>query len=476
MIEVAITDCVSRYTQNVTANQTHVLITEATTCSPESRKKASACGFLLAQRNLLRGPRTFGTGCLSHSGYVRFVLAQGPAEKHLSSRRRFIRRTLCPPSPRTRDASSGTNVLVVYMIHFKMSSTNFKILFLWGSHCFRRGLGYNGSGTCECVYAVSTEGSDNHGHRPTLLAALRPSLQLLVGWSLDRWCPPISCACAPTRGSTPSPGISGTSPGSKIPASTASSPTCPRSWMPARTGDASALDVAGDWAQRMNIPWRHNGSGMTFAEVDELDAAHRPRRPCTATRRPSKPAPAPSSPSSTASTSTPPSTSRSCAGPLRRRPRPPQFRRPAPKLSRLDQEQVPLQPRPHPPLPARRRNRRHRHPPRHRIRLTPSGKTPHRSVTLPGSLTRPSAQSAPSSPAADRAPARPACSPQTPPAASARTRYTSGRSAGSGATSASIARSMRRAYSCQSGGAPRVSVCTTRSPSPSAASRANSSR
>ena len=38
------------------------------------------------------------------------------------------------------------------------------------------------------------------------------------------------------------------------------------------TGDASALDVAGDWAQRMNIPWRHNGSGMTFAEVDELDA------------------------------------------------------------------------------------------------------------------------------------------------------------------------------------------------------------
>lgn len=39
------------------------------------------------------------------------------------------------------------------------------------------------------------------------------------------------------------------------------------------TGDASALDVAGDWAQRMNIPWRHNGSGMTLAEVDELDAA-----------------------------------------------------------------------------------------------------------------------------------------------------------------------------------------------------------
>ncbi len=25
------------------------------------------------------------------------------------------------------------------------------------------------------------------------------------------------------------------------------------------------------WLQRMNIPWRHHGSGMTFAEVDELD-------------------------------------------------------------------------------------------------------------------------------------------------------------------------------------------------------------
>jgi len=27
----------------------------------------------------------------------------------------------------------------------------------------------------------------------------------------------------------------------------------------------------GDWAQRMNVPWRHNGSEMTFAEVDELN-------------------------------------------------------------------------------------------------------------------------------------------------------------------------------------------------------------
>ena len=31
MIDVAITDCVWRYTQNVTANQMQVLITEATT-------------------------------------------------------------------------------------------------------------------------------------------------------------------------------------------------------------------------------------------------------------------------------------------------------------------------------------------------------------------------------------------------------------------------------------------------------------
>lgn len=36
-------------------------------------------------------------------------------------------------------------------------------------------------------------------------------------------------------------------------------------------GDAGVLDIAGDWAQRMNLPWRHNGSGMTLAEVDELD-------------------------------------------------------------------------------------------------------------------------------------------------------------------------------------------------------------
>jgi hypothetical protein len=36
-------------------------------------------------------------------------------------------------------------------------------------------------------------------------------------------------------------------------------------------GDAASLDNAGDWTQRMNMPWRHNGNGMTFAEVDELD-------------------------------------------------------------------------------------------------------------------------------------------------------------------------------------------------------------
>ena len=27
----------------------------------------------------------------------------------------------------------------------------------------------------------------------------------------------------------------------------------------------------GGWMARMNVPWRHHGSGMTFAEVDDLD-------------------------------------------------------------------------------------------------------------------------------------------------------------------------------------------------------------
>ena len=27
----------------------------------------------------------------------------------------------------------------------------------------------------------------------------------------------------------------------------------------------------GAWLDRMNLPWRHHGSGMTFAEVDDLD-------------------------------------------------------------------------------------------------------------------------------------------------------------------------------------------------------------
>jgi uncharacterized damage-inducible protein DinB len=29
----------------------------------------------------------------------------------------------------------------------------------------------------------------------------------------------------------------------------------------------------GGWAERMNIPWRHHGSGMSFAEVDQLNQA-----------------------------------------------------------------------------------------------------------------------------------------------------------------------------------------------------------
>ncbi len=28
----------------------------------------------------------------------------------------------------------------------------------------------------------------------------------------------------------------------------------------------------GGWTQRLGVPWRHHGSGMSFAEVDELDA------------------------------------------------------------------------------------------------------------------------------------------------------------------------------------------------------------
>lgn len=27
----------------------------------------------------------------------------------------------------------------------------------------------------------------------------------------------------------------------------------------------------GGWAEKLNVPWRHHGSGMTFDEVDELD-------------------------------------------------------------------------------------------------------------------------------------------------------------------------------------------------------------
>jgi hypothetical protein len=37
--------------------------------------------------------------------------------------------------------------------------------------------------------------------------------------------------------------------------------------------DGGAADGgARTWAARMNLPWRHSGSGMTLAEVDELDA------------------------------------------------------------------------------------------------------------------------------------------------------------------------------------------------------------
>ena len=51
-------------------------------------------------------------------------------------------------------------------------------------------------------------------------------------------------------------------------------------WHIARCEDAGinrfVLDRAqvlddGNWMERMNLPWRHHGSGMTMAEVDELD-------------------------------------------------------------------------------------------------------------------------------------------------------------------------------------------------------------
>jgi uncharacterized damage-inducible protein DinB len=51
-------------------------------------------------------------------------------------------------------------------------------------------------------------------------------------------------------------------------------------WHIARTEDAGlnrfVLDQPqvlddGQWNERMNLPWRHHGAGMSFAEVDELD-------------------------------------------------------------------------------------------------------------------------------------------------------------------------------------------------------------
>ena len=34
--------------------------------------------------------------------------------------------------------------------------------------------------------------------------------------------------------------------------------------------DRSQILDEGQWMQRMNVPWRHHGGGMTFAEVDDL--------------------------------------------------------------------------------------------------------------------------------------------------------------------------------------------------------------
>jgi hypothetical protein len=35
--------------------------------------------------------------------------------------------------------------------------------------------------------------------------------------------------------------------------------------------DQTQVFDEGQWMQRMNVPWRHSGSEMTFAEVDELN-------------------------------------------------------------------------------------------------------------------------------------------------------------------------------------------------------------
>jgi hypothetical protein len=35
--------------------------------------------------------------------------------------------------------------------------------------------------------------------------------------------------------------------------------------------DRSQVLDEGQWVQHMNIPWRHNGNGMTFTEVDDLN-------------------------------------------------------------------------------------------------------------------------------------------------------------------------------------------------------------
>jgi uncharacterized damage-inducible protein DinB len=35
--------------------------------------------------------------------------------------------------------------------------------------------------------------------------------------------------------------------------------------------DGSQVLDDGNWNERMNLPWRHHGSGMSLAEVDELD-------------------------------------------------------------------------------------------------------------------------------------------------------------------------------------------------------------
>ncbi len=35
--------------------------------------------------------------------------------------------------------------------------------------------------------------------------------------------------------------------------------------------ERSQILIAGDWTQKLNLPWRHSGNGMSFSEVDDFN-------------------------------------------------------------------------------------------------------------------------------------------------------------------------------------------------------------